>query len=151
MSPLQALQQPSSLTLSLEPLNLLSPETTLAPLNAASEPFVRSLVWTDFRVAVALFVVAPFALLAASVVARVPRTPDDRSKSAETVLRLMTSYWQASSLLLLTVALNIQEANLGVFCGLAAQAMIVVSLWWWSDLNEELDDDAPLSLSLIHI
>ena len=158
LSPLQALQQPasmasglhlhqpSSLTLSLEPLNLLSPETTLAPLNAASEPLIRSLVWTDFRVAVALFVVVPFALLAASVVARVPRTPDDRSKSAETVLRLMTSYWQASSLLLLTVALNIQEANLGVFCGLAAQAMIVVSLWWWSDLNEELDDDdAPLS------
>ena len=138
------LHQPSSLTLSLEPLNLLSPETTLAPLNAASEPWVRSLVWTDFRVAVALFVVAPFALLAASVAARVPRTPDDRSKSAETVLRLMTSYWQASSLLLLTVALNIQEANFGVFAGLAAQAMIVVSLWWWTDLNGELDD-APLS------
>ena len=56
----------------------------------------------------------------------------------------MTSYWQASSLLLLTVALNIQEANFGVFCGLAAQAMIVVSLWWWSDLNGELDA-APLS------
>ena len=92
----------------------------------------------------ALFVVVPFALLAASVAARVPRAPDDRSTSAETVLRLMTSYWQASSLLLLTVALNIQEANLGVFCGLAAQAMIVVSLWWWSDLNEELDE-TPLS------
>ena len=138
-----ALHQPSVL-LSLEPLNLLSPETTLAPINAASEPFIRSLVWTDFRVAVALFVVVPFGMLAASVVARVPRTPDDRSKSAETVLRLMTSYWQASSLLLLTVALNIQEANLGVFCGLAAQAMIVVSLWWWSDLNEELDE-TPLS------
>ena len=117
-----ALHQPSVL-LSLEPLNLLSPETTLAPINAASEPFVRSLVWTDFRVAVALFVVAPFALLAASVAARVPRTPDDRSRSAETVLRLMTSYWQASSLLLLTVALNIQEANFGVFAGLAAQAI----------------------------
>ena len=138
-----ALHQPSVL-LSLEPLNLLSPETTLAPINAASEPFVRSLVWTDFRVAVALFVVVPFALLAASVAARVPRQPDDRSESAETVLRLMTSYWQASSLLLLTVALNIQEANFGVFAGLAAQAMIVVSLWWWTDLNGELDD-APLS------
>jgi hypothetical protein len=141
-----ALHQPSVL-LSLEPLNLLSPETTLAPLNAASEPWIRSLVWTDFRVAVALFVVVPFALLAASVVARVPPAGrDERSPGAETVLRLMTSYWQASSLLLLTVALNIQEANFGVFAGLAAQAMIVVSLWWWSDLNEELDDDdAPLS------
>ena len=110
----------------------------LAPIDAASEPFVRSLVWTDFRVAVALFVVAPFALLAASVAARVPREPDDRSKSAETVLRLMTSYWQASSLLLLTVALNIQEANFGVFAGLAPQAMIVVSLWWWTGRRGEL-------------
>ena len=40
------------------------------------------------------------------------------------------------------ICLNIQEAPGGAFAGLAAQAMILVSLWWWEDLSEELDDSA---------
>jgi len=139
---------------------LLSPDTVLAPINAASEPWVRSLVWFDFKVAVAFFVVAPLILLSWAVVARIPTNNDsninnnvaadnksikqklDTTKSsppvAETVLRYMTSYWQASSLLLLTLTLDIQEKSICVVVGLLAQAMIVASLWWWEDLNEEL-------------
>ena len=92
-------------------IDLLSPEKTLAPLNAATEPWVRAVVWTDFRVAVALFVAAPFALLAASVVAC--RPGGGRSKGDEASLRYMTSYWQASSLLLITVLFNIEAAPIG--------------------------------------
>jgi len=120
----------------------LSPETTLAPLNGSSEAWVRSLVWSDFRVAVAFFVVVPLVLLSWAVAARrPPNNPgqvDVRSPIADTVLRLMTSYWQASALLLITVALNVQESNAGAFAGLFAQAMIFASLWWWEDLNEEV-------------
>ena len=80
---------------------LLSPETALAPLNPDTEPWVRSLVWTDFRVAVSLFVAAPLALLFWSVFACRPRAlggDDDvpRSSVPEATLRYMTSYWQAS-------------------------------------------------------
>ncbi|VEU40205.1 unnamed protein product [Pseudo-nitzschia multistriata] len=123
---------------------LWSPETALAPLNGESEQWVRVLVWTDFRVAVAVFVAAPLLLLGLAVAARVPpgAGPDRRSALAEPVLRYMTSYWQASSLLLLTVGLNLQESRLGVPAGLLAQAMILVSLWWWRDLSEELETAA---------
>ena len=32
-----------------------------------------------------------------------------------------------------------------MFAGLAAQALIVASLWWWEDLNDELEAaDAPV-------
>ena len=129
---------------------LWSPETALSPLNAASEQWVRSLVWLDFKVAVSFFVVAPLILLSWAVVARFPQNKSDaeiigeRTTSsvsppiAETILRYMTSYWQASSLLLLTLALDIQEHSICVLVGLLAQAMIVVSLWWWKDLNDEL-------------
>ena len=51
------------------PALLLSPEAVLPPLNVATEPWVRSLVWTDFRAAVALFVAAPLALLGWAVAA----------------------------------------------------------------------------------
>ena len=125
-------------------IDLLSPEKTLAPLNAATEPWVRAVVWTDFRVAVALFVAAPFALLAASVVAC--RPGGGRSKGDEAALRYMTSYWQASSLLLITVLFNIEAAPIGAATGLIAQAMIALSLWWWADLSGDLDD-APLSVA----
>lgn len=132
----------------------LSPETALEPINEASEVWVRGLVWTDFRVAVAFFVVIPLLLLAWAVALRVPPTiggdndndnDDPRPPIAETVLRIMTSYWQASSLLLLTVLLNVQESRTGVFTGLLAQAMIVVSLYWWQDLGDELDEEASSS------
>ena len=63
----------------------------------------------------------------------------------------MTSYWQASSLLLITVALNIQEDPLGVPTGLIAQAMIIVSLWWWKDLNGEMQSARPSGLRSVFL
>ena len=90
--------------------------------------------------AVSFFVVCPLLLLGWAIALRVPKVDTTRSTSAETVLRLMTSYWQASSLLLLTVLLNISESDLGVLTGLLAQAMIVVSLVWWEDLGNESDE-----------
>ena len=127
---------------------MLSPESVLEPLNAATEPWVRSIVWTDFRVAVTLFVVAPLALLGWSVVSCRPSALGGSANppsTSEVALRLMTSYWQASSLLLITVALNVQESQLGVATGLVAQAMIVVSLWWWKDLSDEIEGAEPRS------
>lgn len=118
-------------------LSLLSPETVLEPLNVATEPWVRAIVWTDFRLAVTLFVAVPFALLGWSVYSCRPPA-QTRSPTAEATLRCMTSYWQASSLLLITVAFNVEGMQLGVPTGLIAQAMILVSLWWWADLNDEL-------------
>jgi len=141
-------------------LNILwSPETVLAPLNTASEPWVRSLVWLDFKVAVAFFVVAPLILLFWAVLARIPPNENNEVNNSvninssvsppisETILRYMTSYWQASSLLLLTLTLDIQEETVCVVVGLLAQAMIVVSLWWWEDLNKELVELHSASIS----
>ena len=130
---------------------MLSPESVLEPLNASTEPWVRSIVWTDFRVAVTLLVVAPLALLGWSVVScRPPSLGGEKitnpPRTSEVALRLMTSYWQASSLLLITVLLNVQESQLGVATGLIAQAMIVLSLWWWTDLNDEIDGAEPTAL-----
>ena len=128
---------------------LLSPETTLEPLNAATAPWIRAVVWTDFRLAVSLFVVAPLAILGWSACACRPSALggcEGRSQAAEATLRIMTSYWQASSLLLVTVAFNIQQSQLGVPTGLVAQAMILVSLCWWSDLDEEVRSAEPSAL-----
>lgn len=130
-------------------LATLAPESWLPPVNPETAPWLRSLVWWDFRVAVALFVAAPLALLGWSVARCRPLAlggDATRDRAAETALRLLTGYWQASSLLLLTVGFNIEQNPVGVVTGLAAQAMILVSLWWWSDLTEEMEAAEPSAL-----
>ena len=119
-------------------VSVLSPETSLAPLCAATPEWLRSIVWNDFRIAVAFFVVAPLALLASSVYAC--RPGGGRSRGSEAALRCMTSYWQASSLLLITVLFAVEEAPAEAVTGLVAQAMIAASLWWWTDLSDDVED-----------
>ena len=47
-------------------------------------------------------------------------------------------YWQASSLLLITVMLNIGEVPISSLTGFAANLSIACSLLWWQDLNDEM-------------
>lgn len=60
------------------------------------------------------------------------------------VLRVIVGYWQASSMLLITVLLNIAGLPIGATTGLVAQVMIPVSLWFWSDLNERIAPQTTL-------
>jgi len=100
------------------------------PLNAASDPLLRDAAWVDFRCAVAFFVLAPLALLAASI-----WTSLQEKAREDEVLRAVSGYWQCSSLLLITVLLNIAGAQAGAATGFLAQVMIATSLWFWEDLN----------------
>ena len=102
------LRQPSSLTLSLEPLNLLSPETTLA-INRRQRAIWKIRAGLDglSRRGRALCCCAVRAA-GGQRGGTVPRTPDaiDICRDGPAA---HDEYWQASSLLLLTVALNIQK------------------------------------------
>jgi hypothetical protein len=107
-----------------------------APLFEAINPntdlFTRILVWSNFRVAVALFVVAPLVLFGWSFA---------KGGTEDAVKRVLMGYWQASSLLMLTVWLNIAQVPVASFTGLFVQVMIPVALTWWTDLIEEIEED----------
>ncbi|KAK9824909.1 hypothetical protein WJX74_005342 [Apatococcus lobatus] len=96
-----------------------------------NEPYwLRSLVWNDFRLALIFFVTAPLVLWVWSL--RVQTGRDDAIK------RIMFGYWQAASLLMWTVYLQIGSQPLGFFTALAVQVLAPASLWWWKDLNQEV-------------
>lgn len=114
---------------------IFSPETLVAPINPDTPEWLRSVVWTDFRLAVAFFVVSPLVLLIWSAIQCRPGKPN--ALAADAVLRIISGYWQASSLLLITVLLNIGTSPIGVVTGAVAQLMIWISLNWWESLNEE--------------
>lgn len=126
-----------------QPAAALSAATVLyaplfSPLQEASPQWLRTLVWLDFRVAVALFVVTPFALFIWSIF--------DNESTTDAVKRILIGYWQASSLLMLTVFLNIGNQPVAAATGLFVQALIPVTLTWWSDLLTEVAaDSSPLS------
>ncbi|KAJ8906961.1 hypothetical protein NDN08_003444 [Rhodosorus marinus] len=99
-------------------------------LNMATPEWLRTLVWVDFRLALLLFVSYPLWLFIGSF-----------GEENDALKRVMIGYWQASSLLMLTVFLNITEQPIGTFTGMFVQIMIPITIWWWKDLVAEIDAD----------
>ncbi|MFZ4639837.1 MAG: DUF3177 family protein [Nodosilinea sp.] len=99
---------------------------------------LRSLVWTDYRLAVLFTVLLPLALMIWAFV-----------NKNEPIHHLFTIYWKVASLLMITVYLMIGGFQISFITALMARVLIPVALWFWVDLNEEIGEqpDSPLKLS----
>jgi hypothetical protein len=93
-----------------------------------NESLVRQLVWTDFRLAVLFTVFIPFALLIWAYRAK-----------AVAIRRSLVIYWRVSSLLAITVYLMIGSLPISFMTSLAARILIPLSLWFWQDINENIE------------
>ncbi|NJO39434.1 MAG: DUF3177 family protein [Cyanobacteria bacterium CRU_2_1] len=103
-----------------------------------SEALLRSLVWLDYRLAILFLVSLPIVLLIWAFVRRV-----------EPIQRLLIIYWRVSSLLAITVYLMIGGFPFSFLTSILARVLIPISLWFWVDLNEEIDDQRRSSLKLV--
>jgi len=92
----------------------------------------RTLVWLDYRLAALFAVGLPLVLLIWATV-----------KREQALVRLLGIYWKVASLLLIAVLLLTDNRPLGYLIALVAQLLLVVALWFWVDLNEELADLPP--------
>ena len=102
-----------------------------------NELWFRPLIWMDYRIAVLFTVVAPLILLIWAFV-----------QKAEAIQRLLTIYWRVASLLAITVYLLLAAAPVGFVSGLMARILIPISLCFWVDLNEEIEDQPSGALKL---
>jgi hypothetical protein len=102
-----------------------------------NEVWFRPLVWMDYRLAVLFTVVIPLILLVWAFVLK-----------AEAMQRLLIIYWRVSSLLAITVYLMIAQFPVSFISGFMALILIPISLWFWVDLNDEIDyqSNGPLKL-----
>ena len=93
----------------------------------------------DYRLAVLFTVIAPLILLLWAAI-----------RKEEAMVRLLIIYWRVASLLMITVYLMIPSWSVGYLTGFAARILIPLSLWFWLDLNDEIDDHnfSPLKLAL---
>ncbi|MEW6494003.1 MAG: DUF3177 family protein [Cyanobacteriota bacterium] len=101
--------------------------------------FLRSLVWTDYRLAVLFAVIIPLILLIWAFVQKV-----------DSIVRLMIIYWRVSSLLAITIYIMIAGWPIAFISGWFARILIPISLWFWVDVNEDIADQPqrPLKLAL---
>jgi len=90
---------------------------------------LRLLIWTDYRLAVLLAVGIPLVLLIWAFVQKV-----------NAIQQLLIIYWRVSSLLGITLYLMIAGFPIAFITSLCAQILIPISLWFWNDINEEIDD-----------
>ncbi|NJN01220.1 MAG: DUF3177 family protein [Leptolyngbyaceae cyanobacterium SL_1_1] len=103
-----------------------------------SPSVLQTLVWTDYRLAVLFTVILPLILLIWTFI-----------KKSEAIGHLLTIYWKVASLLAITVYLMIGGFAFSFITALMARILIPLSLWFWEDLNEEIDDHriTPLKLA----
>ncbi|MEH1838556.1 MAG: DUF3177 family protein [Nostoc sp.] len=98
----------------------------------------RPFVWMDYRLAVLFLVVIPLVLLIWAFV-----------QKAEGIQRLLAIYWRVSSLVAITIYLMIAQYPVSFISGLIAQILIPISLWFWVDINDEIEYQTSGSLKLI--
>lgn len=110
----------------------MAPYRTSRVLAALPETLYRSLVWLDVRLAILFSIGLPLVLLTWAAVRR-----------EGALVRLLGIYWKVASLLLLATLLLTDRRPLGFVVAVLAQLLVVVSVWFWVDLNEELADLPP--------
>jgi hypothetical protein len=89
----------------------------------------QAIVWTDFRLAVLFIVIIPLGLLIWSALIQ-----------SDAVTKLLVIYWRVASLLAIALYLMIGALPLGYMVAWLARMLIPVSLWFWVDVNEEIQE-----------
>ena len=98
---------------------------------------LRAMVWTDYRLAVLFTVVLPLVLLIWAFV-----------RKEDAMQNLLIIYWRVASLLAITVYLMIGGLKISFLSSVLAHVLIVICLWFWVDLNDEIADHPPTPLKL---
>ena len=91
-----------------------------------------TLVWLTYRLAATFFIGLPLVLLIWSSI-----------RKEERIVRLLSIYWKVSSLMLISILLLTGEQKIGYLTSFVSPILIIGSLWFWIDLNEELEDMPP--------
>ena len=100
----------------------------------------RALVWFTYRLGATVALGLPLVLMVWSAWRR-----------DAVVMRLLGLYWKVASLMAISLLLLTDQRPLGYLTAVVAPVLMVVSVWFWVDLNEELADQPtwrPLPLTV---
>ena len=96
------------------------------------ETSYRILVWLTYRLAATFAIGLPLVLLIWSTL-----------RKEASMVRLLTIYWKIASLMGISMLLLTNQRPIGYLSFFIAPLLMVISVWFWVDLNEELADLPP--------
>ncbi len=87
------------------------------------------LVWLSYRIAATFAFGLPLSLLIWA-----------KKTNSSSIDRLLSIYWKVSSLYAINLLFLSVESQLGQLISLIAPLLMVGSIWFWLDINEEIDE-----------
>lgn len=102
-----------------------------------NEVWFRQFVWTDYWLSILFLIIIPLVLLIWAYV-----------QQSEGIQKLLMIYWRVASLILITLYLMIAQYQVSFISALMAYILIPISLWFWVDLNDEIEYQQSISLKL---
>jgi hypothetical protein len=103
-----------------------------------TEPWFRPYIWMDYRLELLFALIIPVILLIWVFV-----------QKAEPMQRLLMIYFRVASLLAITIYLMIGGFGVGFISALIARIFIPIALWFWVDINDEIEYHPQSPLKLI--
>ncbi len=94
-----------------------------------TEPQFQILVWLSYRIAATFAFGLPLFLLIWAKIS-----------NFSSIDRLLSIYWKVSSLYAINLLFLSGESQLGQLISLIAPIIMFSSIWFWFDLNEEIDE-----------
>ncbi len=111
---------------------MLGIDNSLLRNASVTELTYRVLVWVAYRLAATFAVGLPLLLLVWSAL-----------RKESYMVRLLEIYWKAASLMFISMLLLTNQRPIGYLTFFIAPFLMVISVWFWVDLNEELADLPP--------
>ena len=106
-----------------------------------TEPQFQLLVWLSYRIAATFAFGLPLFLFMWAKIS-----------NSSAIDRLLSIYWKVSSLYVINLLFLSGDNQLGQLISLISPILMVGSIWFWIDLNEEIDEMfiyRPISLTTI--
>ena len=94
-----------------------------------TEPQFQILVWLSYRIAATFAFGLPLFLFIWA-----------KFSNSSSIDRLLSIYWKVSSLYAINILFLSSESQLGQVISLISPILMVASIWFWVDLNEEIDE-----------
>jgi len=94
-----------------------------------TEPQFQILVWLSYRIAATFAFGLPLLLLIWAKISNV-----------RSIDRLLSIYWKVSSLYAINLLFLSAESQLGQLISFISPIIMVGSIWFWVDLNQEIDE-----------
>ncbi len=93
------------------------------------ETLLKALVWTNYKVFIIICLIAPVVLSGWAMKSGIP-----------SIQRLMIIFWRVASLMMIAIYLFIPVWQWGYLAWFFAHILVVASLWFWADINDEIRD-----------